>query len=229
MEYSKYTYLILLICSITAPLALSFDGKVRYYSKLKYVGPAILITAIVFWFWDVRFTSKQVWSFNSEFVLGINILGMPIEEWLFFIVIPYCCVFIYEVLNYYLKSFEHPRLFGVISMLLVLIFLFVSISFRQQDYTFLTFLLCSIVLFLNTIRVRFKPFVSKFYLSYLISLLPFVVVNGILTSMPVVKYNQAHIINLHLWTIPVEDFSYFFLLHLMVISLYEFLKDKRWF
>lgn len=229
MELARFTYLILLIGSIAAPLALSFDSKVKYYSKLKYIFPAILVTAIIFWFWDVRFTASQVWQFNPAFVIGINILGMPVEEWLFFIVIPYCCLFIYEVLKFYLKPYEFDRFFGVLSLLLAIGFGLISLSYRQQSYTFLTFLLSCIILLINTFRSKFKPHITKFYLSYFVSLVPFTIVNGILTSWPVVEYNSAHIMNLRFIRIPAEDFSYFFLLHLMVVSIYEYLKEKRWF
>jgi len=79
MELKNYTYLILLIASIAAPLALSFDKKVQYYKKLKYILPAILFTASIFWVWDIQFTSSKVWSFNPEYTIGLNLIGMPIE------------------------------------------------------------------------------------------------------------------------------------------------------
>ena len=109
MEFRNFTYLILLLGSISVPLSLSFDKKVQYFKNLKYIFPAIFIMAVIFWVWDVRFAKANIWSFNPDFTLGINMIGMPVEEWLFFIVVPYCCVFIYEVLKFYLVKLEYPR------------------------------------------------------------------------------------------------------------------------
>ena len=36
-----------------------------------------------------------VWSFNYDYCIGIKIFEMPIEEWLFFLIIPFCSLFIH--------------------------------------------------------------------------------------------------------------------------------------
>jgi lycopene cyclase domain-containing protein len=229
MEFRNFTYLILLVGSISVPLSLSFDKKVQYYKNLKYIFPAIVITAVIFWIWDVRFAKANVWSFNPDFTLGINMIGMPVEEWLFFIVVPYCCVFIYEVLKFYLKKLEYPRPLLAFSLLLAVGFAVISYFFRHQAYTFLTFLFSAIYLGYIVFSNRFKHYLTKFYFCYIVSLLPFIVVNGILTSLPVIKYNPAHILNIRVLNIPVEDFSYLFLMLLMVITIYETLKKARYY
>ena len=207
MEFKNYTYLIILAASIAAPLFLSFDKKVQYYKNLKYILPAIILTAAIFLLWDIKFTASQVWSFNPEYTIGKNFKGLPIEEWLFFLVIPYSCVFIYEVVGFALISY----------------------FYRHQAYTFLCFLFSAIYLAYTVFRNRFKQHITKFYFSYFISLIPFIVVNGILTSMPVVEYNTAHILNIRFLNIPVEDFSYLFLMLLMVITIYETLKASKYY
>ena len=50
------------------------------------------------------------------------------------------------------------------------------------------------------------------------------IINGILTSLPVVTYNDLHNLGLQIFTIPVEDFGYLFLLLLMNVTIYEYLK-----
>ncbi|WP_318350255.1 lycopene cyclase domain-containing protein [Aquipluma nitroreducens] len=227
MEFKNFTYMILLVGSISAPLLLSFDRKVQYYKNLKYIFPAIIVTAIIFWVWDIRFVEAQIWSFNQEYTIGVNLIGMPIEEWLFFIVVPYCCMFIYEVLKYYLQKYQFAHIFKSLSVLLIAVFALVSYFFRHQDYTFLTFLFSALYLSYTLIRNKFTPYITKFYFAFLVSLIPFLVVNGILTSLPVVKYNSVHILNIRIINIPIEDFSYLFLLLLMVTTIYETLKESR--
>jgi len=229
MELKNFTYLLILLASIAVPLILSFDKKVQYYKNLKYILPAILITAVVFWVWDIRFTEAQVWSFNPEYTIGNSLIGMPIEEWLFFIVIPYSCLFIYEVLKFYLQKYEFANLFRAFSLFLILGFALIGYFFRHQAYTFLTFLCSAVYLIYTVFRNKFKPHITKFYFSYFVSLVPFIIVNGILTSLPVVQYNTIHILNIRILNIPVEDFSYFFLLLLMVTTIYETLKEAKYY
>ena len=154
---------------------------------------------------------------------------MPIEEWLFFIVIPYSCMFIYEVLKYYLKNYEFANPFLAFSLFLMVGFALISYFFRHQAYTFLTFLFSAVYLGYTVFRNKFKPHITKFYFSYFVSLLPFMVVNGILTSIPVVEYNTVHILNIRIINIPVEDFSYLFLMLLMVTTIYETLKESKYY
>jgi len=229
MEFKNFTYLILLIASVSVPLALSFDKKVQYYKKLKYVLPAILITGVFFILWDINFTKAKIWGFHPEYNLGIDIKGLPLEEWLFFVCIPYACVFIYEVIKVYFEKYEYPNPFLVLSLFFIIGFALISYFYRHQLYTFFTFLLSAVYLGYTVFRNKFKPHITKFYFAYFVSLLPFLVVNGILTSLPVVEYNSLHILNIRILNIPVEDFSYLFLMLLMVITIYEFLKERRYY
>jgi len=76
----KFTYLLLMLSSILFPLAFSFDKKVAFHTKWRYLSWAILIPAIFFIAWDAWFTSIHVWSFSYNYTLGIRLLGLPLEE-----------------------------------------------------------------------------------------------------------------------------------------------------
>jgi len=229
MELKNYTYLIILISTIAVPLALSFEKNIQYYKKLKYILPAIVVAGAVFVMWDISFTKSRIWGFNPDYLIGKNIFSLPVEEWLFFLVIPYSCVFIYEVLKFYLKKHEYANPFLIFSLSLIVGFGLLSYFFRYQSYTFLTFLFSSIYLAYTVFRNRFKTHITKFFFAYFVSLVPFIIVDGILTSLPVVEYSDQYIMNIHLFTIPVEDFSYFFLLFLMVTTIYEYLKESKFY
>lgn len=229
MEFQNFTYLLILIATLAVPLALSFDAKVQYYKNLKYILPAIIVTAIIFIAWDINFTKARIWSFNTDYTLGKEIKGLPIEEWLFFIVVPYACVFIYEVLKFYLKKYEFANPFLVVSLVLMVVFGLTSYFFRAQAYTFLTFLFSAVYLAYTVFRNKFKQHITKFYFSFAVSIVPFLIVNGILTGIPVVEYNSAHILNIRLLNIPIEDFSYFFLMLLMTVTIYEMLKENKYY
>lgn len=229
MELKNFTYLLLLLGSIAVPLALSFESQVRYYKKLKYLFPAIIFTGAIFIIWDIRFEELGIWKFNPEYILGIYILNLPLEEWLFFLVIPYCCVFIYEVLYVKIPRFEKPNLFTGVSLVGVLLSALLAYFAREKLYTFFNFFLLTIYLGYTVFRNRFKVHYTKFYIAYLISLIPFLIINGILTGLPVVEYNNAHNLGIRVITIPVEDFGYFFFLFLMNVTIYEFLKKQKYY
>jgi lycopene cyclase domain-containing protein len=58
---------------------------------------------------------------------------------------------------------------------------------------------------------------------------PFLIVNGMLTALPVVEYNDAHTLGIRVFTIPLEDFFYFFLLLIMNLTIYEYMKKQQLF
>ena len=227
MEFKNFTYLLLMLGSVIVPVIYSFESEVRYYSKLKYLFPAIIFSGAIFILWDIRFEELGIWQFNPEYVTGIYILNLPVEEWLFFLVIPYCCVFIYEILKVKLPHYEKNNLFVAVSLVLLVVFVLLAYFERRKLYTFFTFFLLSIYFGYTVFRNRFKPHYTNFYLAYIISLIPFLIVNGVLTALPVVEYNDVQNLGIRVFTIPIEDFAYFFLLLLMNVTIYEYLKQRR--
>jgi lycopene cyclase domain-containing protein len=95
----NYYYLFLDLLTLSYPLFRSFEYRVRFVRYWPGVFLGIAVMSLLFVPWDAWFTSKQVWGFNERYITGIRIANLPIEEWLFFIVVPFACSFIYEVLN----------------------------------------------------------------------------------------------------------------------------------
>ena len=66
---------------------------------------------------------------------------------------------------------------------------------------------------------------GRFLLMYLVSFIPFLIVNGLLTGCliksPIVNYNPSEIIGLRILTIPIEDSIYNLLMLMIVVSVYE--------
>ncbi len=212
------TYFVILLLSIVGPLALSFDKKVAFYTKWKQVFGAMLLPAFFYVVWDIIFTQKEVWSFNKDYITGIHLYNLPIEEVFFFFVVPYCCVFIYACVRCYFPKLQTNKTTGVIFKNLAVLFFVVACFNFERDYTFYTFLFCSLfILFL--LFQRFNQ--AAFLVSYLIILIPFLIVNGFLTAIPVVIYNDAENLGIRIFTIPFEDVFYGMLLVMMNILGYE--------
>jgi lycopene cyclase domain-containing protein len=222
------TYLLINIFTISYPLFKSFEQKVNMVSRWPALLPAIGITAAVFIIWDALFTAIGVWGFNDSHLIGVKMLGLPLEEWLFFITVPYACMFIYEVLNYFVKRDVLGGVARPFSIVLAVFLVVMGSLHLDKWYTSVTFL--STAAWLGLIIWRKPAWLGRFYLGYMVSLVPFLMVNGVLTGSfldePVVWYNDAENLGLRIATIPVEDSMYMLLMLLMNTTLYEGLRKK---
>jgi len=223
---SKYFYCYILIATIAYPLLQSFESKLQFYKKWKSLLPAILLCVIVHGSIDILFTNLGVWSFNPNYILGVKILYLPIEEWLWFIVTPYACVFIYEVLDYFFEDIKPSKIIFKLSLFFGIVLILIATIYHNNLYTCFYFSLAALICF---IAFYFKPiWWGNFLRTYLVSLLPFLVMNGLLTGSftenPVVLYNPDHIIGYRLLNIPVEDTVFSFVILAEVIASYEFLR-----
>lgn len=227
----RYLYLLIDFLSIIFPLIFSFHPLGKFYKKWKYLWPAIVIPALFFIAWDVLFTSMGVWSFNERYLTGIMIFNLPLEEVLFFICIPYACAFTYDSVNI-LSGKERISAQGqnFITDLLIFGLLITGALHIDRWYTSVTFILTA--LFLVFIRRVWKPdFVGKFYFAFVFILIPFFIVNGVLTGSmidePIVRYNDSENLGIRMFTIPFEDTFYGMLLLMMNISIFEYLQKKK--
>jgi lycopene cyclase domain-containing protein len=222
----KFTYLLINFLTVLFPVILSFDQRVRFYKSWKYLLPGMAITGLVFLFWDVLFTKQGVWSFNSDRIIGFTISDLPLEEVLFFLTVPFACLFIYACLNYYIKGQLSDRWSSIITNLLIVSSTIALIFYNDRLYTLVTFSLLLVLLLVLQYGLKVK-WLNRFYLTYLVALLPFYIVNGLLTSIPVVLYNDAENVGIRVGTIPLEDHFYCMAMLLMNVGFFEYFKTKE--
>ncbi len=227
MEIKNFSYLLILLGTTAVPLFFSYEKQLRFYSNLKYLLPAMLFTGAIFIIIDLRFEQRAIWRFNTEFTIGINILNLPIEEWLYFLAVPFLGVAVYEFLNSMFFNFEHPKIFLALSLFLLILFGVAAYFSRQKLYPFFIFFLLAIYLGYTIFRERFTKHYTKFYLAYFVMLVPFLIISGLLTALPIIEYNPDFNLGIRLFSIPVENFASLFLLLLMNITIYEFIKERR--
>lgn len=220
-------YFYLNIFSIIIPFLYSFEHRMRYIKRWKAVFSAIIITAIFYIVWDIIFTKMDVWHFNPRFHSGVDFFGLPIEEWLFFICIPYASIFIHFAFHYFLPNVAlSDKAVKVIYWLLMLILIPTIIFNFNRLYTSVNYIFLIIILSMAYFK---KTYILKtYFITFLIILIPFALVNGILTGSfieePVVYYNNAENLGIRVGTIPIEDVGYAFsmlLMSLMLIDLFE--------
>ena len=221
----KNTYLLINFLTVLFPVILSFDKRVRFFQSWKYIFPGLFISGLLFLFWDYLFTIYGVWSFNPDYVKGIYFLNLPLEEILFFVTVPFACIFIYECLNYYIKRDLLESVSVYITYLLIVLCAVLLILFYDRVYTLITYGLLLVILLIAQFVLRLK-FLSRFYLAYLVSLIPFYIVNGLLTSIPVVMYNNEENMAFRVGTIPFEDHFYSMAMLLLNIMFFEYFRKR---
>jgi lycopene cyclase domain-containing protein len=220
----RYTYFLLMLFTVAGPLLFSFEKRTCYYRQWKYLAIPLILTGAYFILWDAWFTREGIWSFNDRYILGYKLLYLPVEEWMFFICVPFSCIFIYEAVHR-LPQLPKRSAYRINAIFLAVVFIAGLLNLGKA-YTAFNFL--SAAAFLACIQFILKPeWLGTFYIGYFFSLLPFFMVNGMLTALPVVRYNDAENLGIRIGTIPVEDTVYCLLLLLMNITLYEWMKRKN--
>lgn len=222
----KYTYLLINLFTVLFPVVLSFDKRVQFYKNWKYIWPGMAITGLIFLGWDVLFTVKGVWSFNENYITGFTIFQLPIEEVFFFLTVPFACLFIYECLNHYVKWEINNRITSTISNFLIVLSVCILITFYIKLYTLITFSLLLVLAVLMQYLLK-AVWLSRFYRAYLVVLIPFYIINGILTALPIVIYNNAENMGKRIGTIPFEDHFYCMALLLMNVGFFEYFRRKN--
>lgn len=228
-----YLYLAIDIATIFFPFAFSFEKKICFYKRWKYLLPAIIMTAIPFLIWDHFYTTWSVWGFNDKYITGVKFFNLPIEEILFFFTIPYACMFIYEYLNKILgdakKSF-FDRYQTAISTGTVVICLTLFIIHFNQIYTSVICFVLVLLLCIQTFIIK-AGYMGKYWRFFVVMLIPFFIVNSVLTGTgipgSVFWYNKDSIMNFRLGTIPLEDLFFSLALMLINISVYEWFKRSN--
>jgi lycopene cyclase domain-containing protein len=97
MEHLEYLLLLAGCLAVTLPLELC---GARVYRRPVRLGRAVLPTAAAFATWDVVAIAYGVWHYNPRFLTGIMLpAALPLEELLFFLVVPVCAVLTLEAVR----------------------------------------------------------------------------------------------------------------------------------
>ena len=205
---SFYFYLNLAI--IAFPLVFSFERRIKFYKRFRALVVALLIVGVFFVSWDVFATYRGDWSFNPAYVNEVKVLGLPLEEILFFITVPYSCLFVFDAMGHF---FEDKKLFNPkkwVPLIIAGLVILSAFVFYGQEYTFLGILSVGLtILFVTLVNVQL--FSSRSYWIYtFLTLVLFLIFNYILTSYPVVEYSSNAITGIRVLTIPIEDFMFNF-------------------
>lgn len=219
-----WTYLAIDLGALCVPLLFSFHPGLRFHEQWWRLWPTLVAVSAVFIAWDAAFARMGVWGFNARYITGCHVFGLPLEEVLFFVCIPYACMFTYHCFGIWLPDPWRPKLAERVGAVLGMGLVILGVMGMGRWYTVTALTAMGCLLLYATFFA--KPlWMGRSLTVYLILLVPFSVVNGLLTGSwleeAVVLYNDAENLGLRLGTIPVEDVFYGLLLFTLVVALYE--------
>ena len=238
----QYLYLTVDLAVLAVPLAFSFDRRVRFVRFWPALFPAIAVMMALFIPWDIAFTERGIWGFNPDYLSGFWIAGIPLEEWLFFICIPYACVFTYESPKHYIPEAPLRPLAIPATALLAVASAALAVSHSDRHYIAVTAVLTALLCIGLALAAARQPAVREWnhrlWLAYLPLLVPFIASNGVLTGLrfwqypsvnrsvqdisdQIVWYNNDHNLQLRIFSMPIDDLFYGFLMIALTVLAYE--------
>lgn len=227
----QYTYLAINFFTIIICFIFSFHPKIKFHRHFKAFLLSSIIVALFFIAWDVWFTANGVWWFNDKYLIGKRLFGLPIEELLFFICIPFSCVFTYFCLDKFFTLDWKPSIEKVFVIISIISCLILAMIFKDKIYSLVTFLTTAITLMVLYFVLKVR-WIGKASFIYLVLMPGFLAVNGILTGTgldyPIVNYNPKDFIGFRILTIPIEDTVYGYEMILWnLFFFYKFKKDEQ--
>lgn len=229
MAISNFIFLALVLFIMAVSLVFGFKNPKHFLADFKYFLPGLLFSGAIFILWNIRFEKLGIWILNPDFVCGISIFHLPIEMWLFVMAISLASFQIYRWLKKHPTLPGTPNLYLLLSLFLLVVFAFAAWHYKTRLYTFFTFFLLAVYLGYTIFRNRFKQHLPGFYLSLLLSFVPFSILKILLVWLTAFSYHPLHISGFNLWGMPVEDFGYLFLLLMMNFTIYEYLKERSFY
>lgn len=225
-----FTYLIINFLTIIICFIFSFDRRIRFDRFFKEFIIASVIVAIPFIIWDALFTAKGIWWFNTKYTVGVSIFNLPLEECLFFICIPFSCVFTYYCLTKFFNLTWVNGFNTIIVFLTIIACAVIALQYTDLTYTFVTAVLTVGTVFYMHF-VDKQDWIGEASLVYTILMAGFLPVNGVLTGTglesPIVNYNPAEFMNIRIGTIPIEDAVYGYTMILWNLYVFKKLTRKR--
>lgn len=205
------TYLLVNFFTIIICFIFSFDKRLYFYKYFSSYLKSSLIVGIPFILWDAWFNKLGVWWFNDTYLIGVRLLGLPIEEILFFFCIPFSCTFTYYCINKFFDLRWTNAWNNIIVFVTTIVCVVIAMLHHDKMYTLVTCIVTTAtVLYLHFISK--KEFIGQASLLYTLLMLGFFPVNGVLTGTglesPIVNYNPEEFLGIRMGTIPIEDAVY---------------------
>jgi lycopene cyclase domain-containing protein len=205
----EFTYYIFNLLVFLPVLVLSFVTDVKPHRHIRGLLAGYLFVSFPFIVWDIWAVAAGHWSFNDAYVTGPYLFGVPLEEYLFFLTIPFAMIYVWGVV----KKFVADR--GMAGIVPLLAFgatagasVWMLVNYWSNGYTRSAAIAALIaVVFAAISRIAYT---WRFWTFQFLLLGLFLVFNSILTMLPIITYGPDAIIGFKIGDIPIEDFFFNF-------------------
>lgn len=216
-----YIFLYLNLFLFIIPIFLSSQKKIDLRSLLL---PSFIVT-LIFSETGVFFAGQKVWSFNPDYLLGLNYRQLPLEMYLFYFTSSFSGLGIYQYLNVKFPNNDLQKYGLACSNLLLGITVAMLFFAYTKWYSVTTFTLLFLLLLYIEYRNQLR-FMYKFYRAFVICLIPFYISYGILCNLPIISYQAKETVDLNLFSIPFENHFYMMGMLLLGVYLMELIKSR---
>jgi lycopene cyclase domain-containing protein len=94
------TYLLILLACLVGTAPLEVVLHTRVYARAPRLLVTLVPVALVFGAWDIAAIHAHWWRYDARYLIGVTLPGrLPLEELLFFLVIPTCAVLTLEAVR----------------------------------------------------------------------------------------------------------------------------------
>lgn len=221
----NYTYLLADLLLLIVPVILFSNKKVNFAQNSKFIILAVLINVFAFSVPTEFLTQLKVIVFQPQYLSGITLWELPIEELLLSMVLPLTGISIYSYLNVRYPDNTPEKYSLALSNVMLGVCIAMLYFGHQKLYTVFTFAILLVFLlyieFVNKIR-----FMYRFYRAYVVSILPFLLMYGFLCARSVLQFNMAETLDFNLLHIPFESFFYYMAMLLLSVFLFEVFKNR---
>jgi len=213
--------LLISILIFVATLILFFQKRLLVQPEIRQSLISALMAVLFYFPMDFCFSILEIWKFNFSKLLGLEIAFVPVEYLLLNFSMSFFYLFLFLSSRSIVKSKRLRGIHYVATSLFVVALSVFLILHLDQTYTAISI---SIFLFLMILQlINGRRYMGWYYLSLLIALIPIILIQYFLTSLPLITYNQSSILGLKTGPIPIENYLYQACLSLNVIIIYEWL------
>ena len=92
-------YLAILIAVFLVSMSLKLKYKIQLFNSVKEGLLLAILLLVIGGLWDTYAILRGYWSFREQFFIGINIGVMPLEEYLFMLIIPFLVLVLYRIVT----------------------------------------------------------------------------------------------------------------------------------
>lgn len=105
----RWQYLLLMAACLVVTLPLEFVLRARVYRRPVRLLLALLPAVVLFTAWDLVGIVRHHWSYSPQYTTGAHIGLIPVEELVFFVVVPICGLLTYEAVGTVLRRGREGR------------------------------------------------------------------------------------------------------------------------